>query len=289
MMFFDLHAERKFQTIASEMLAKLQLERIFMPELRRVFGVIVADFQVSALTGNTLNKPKQEAAFGTLLDHHYKRVQKRFKGAVLDQKARMLGIEIKQGSEDESKIDDILALALLTWREQISTRRAKEIVGANEAMMRRAIDDARANIAARGDVPTNATVAREAAALLRIRFQGRVTRIALTETQESAEASKQLEAETRSGLTPFALIASGGAPLLPKPEHLEKIQKTWQTMGDDRVRPAHVNVNGTTLSVNGIFFVGDSRMRFPADAYLGASVGQTINCRCSAVYTFTGN
>ncbi|MEU5181133.1 phage portal protein [Streptomyces longwoodensis] len=60
------------------------------------------------------------------------------------------------------------------------------------------------------------------------------------------------------------------------------IVRTWITRRDDRVRPAHEAVDGTTLPVTERFDVGGFPMRFPGDQL--APLHLTVNCRCRLRY-----
>ncbi|WP_086682568.1 phage portal protein [Streptomyces pseudogriseolus] len=60
------------------------------------------------------------------------------------------------------------------------------------------------------------------------------------------------------------------------------IIRTWVTRRDDRVRPAHEAVDGTTLPVAKPYQVDGYPMRFPGDQL--APIHLTINCRCRLRY-----
>lgn len=64
-----------------------------------------------------------------------------------------------------------------------------------------------------------------------------------------------------------------------------KKYKTWKTKLDNRVRDSHVLMEGETKKINEVFLVGDSLMRFPRDASLGASPDEIVNCRCTMKYS----
>lgn len=61
-----------------------------------------------------------------------------------------------------------------------------------------------------------------------------------------------------------------------------KTRKRWIAIVDDKTRDTHLEVNGKTLAINDLFFVGDSLMRYPHD--LRASANEVVNCRCSIEY-----
>lgn len=64
------------------------------------------------------------------------------------------------------------------------------------------------------------------------------------------------------------------------------IVRTWVTRGDDRVRDAHADVDGTTLPVNTPYEVDGYPMRYPADQL--APLYLTANCRCRLRYRTEG-
>lgn len=64
-------------------------------------------------------------------------------------------------------------------------------------------------------------------------------------------------------------------------------QKSWQTMGDAKVRTSpfnHASANGQSVNLAEYFIVSGELMGFPGDMSMGASVGNIINCRCVCVY-----
>lgn len=59
--------------------------------------------------------------------------------------------------------------------------------------------------------------------------------------------------------------------------------KEWITRGDDLVRPAHRDADGQVRASGEPFEVGGEELRFPRDESLGATIGNTANCRCASV------
>lgn len=64
----------------------------------------------------------------------------------------------------------------------------------------------------------------------------------------------------------------------------DSIVKVWDATLDSRTRPDHTAAHGQQVDgVKGVFVLADgSRLLYPGDTSLGASAGQTINCRCYA-------
>ena len=61
-----------------------------------------------------------------------------------------------------------------------------------------------------------------------------------------------------------------------------KIEKTWMTSGDERVRSPHVRANKQTVPLKDKFIVGGERLDHPGDH--SASPQNRINCRCTVLY-----
>ncbi len=60
--------------------------------------------------------------------------------------------------------------------------------------------------------------------------------------------------------------------------------KTWQTMGDDRVRPTHDDADGQEVNASDPFVVGGEELQYPCDS--AGSLAETSGCRCSMEWTF---
>lgn len=60
------------------------------------------------------------------------------------------------------------------------------------------------------------------------------------------------------------------------------LQKTWTSMSDDRVRPDHIDADGTTVAADETFSVGGEDLMYPGDP--GGSEAEVANCRCWIVY-----
>lgn len=60
--------------------------------------------------------------------------------------------------------------------------------------------------------------------------------------------------------------------------------KEWSSMRDNAVRHAHELAEGQIQLVSRPFVLGDDRLMFPGDGSLGASLGNIVNCRCSALF-----
>jgi hypothetical protein len=62
-------------------------------------------------------------------------------------------------------------------------------------------------------------------------------------------------------------------------------RKTWVSERDNRVRPTHQIVDGTTIPIDDLFEVGKARLLYPHDWLNGsANPEELINCRCVVRY-----
>lgn len=60
------------------------------------------------------------------------------------------------------------------------------------------------------------------------------------------------------------------------------VVRTWITRRDDRVRPAHKALHGTTLPAGTPYEIDGSQLRYPGDPF--APIALTVNCRCRLHY-----
>lgn len=64
-------------------------------------------------------------------------------------------------------------------------------------------------------------------------------------------------------------------------------QKTWNTMGDDRVRVTHDDVDGMTVDASDSFTVGGEDLDYPGAP--GGSMAETSGCRCWLTWALVNN
>lgn len=63
-----------------------------------------------------------------------------------------------------------------------------------------------------------------------------------------------------------------------------QVTKKWATVGDHKVRQAHVELNGQVRGLNERFTCSQGTIMYPGDP--AADAGLTVNCRCAAIYRF---
>lgn len=62
-------------------------------------------------------------------------------------------------------------------------------------------------------------------------------------------------------------------------------KKQWNAILDNRTRPAHAEADGQVVAVDEDFIVDGEPLMYPGDDSR-ASIGNTINCRCTAMYYY---
>ena len=309
------------EILTREVAEKLRLEAILKPGIRKIFARVVDDFRISvARTGQPPEIARYRIAFETLLDEHYRRVQKSFSGAILlhnkvETFAQLRNKAAKPTEEDQHDKELIAAIFLL-WREKHAPEQADFIAQTTAKDMADAIDQARQALTEEGKPIDKRSLAAVAAVILRRILRVRVDVIAVTETQTAAETTKAVEASVvtktpipgipvppgafppviqppRPPFTP-TIPAQPDIPLEPlgpqgpiaPPPAPGTLKKSWITLRDKRVRATHHAAHGQTRLINEAFAVGSSSMMYPGDTSLGAPVREIIHCRCSAQYLF---
>ena len=250
--------ESKQQTRAQKDLEeKLALEEPFSRELAALFALIVKEFSTYvAKNGISPGSEKYMTEFMQVLRKHYARVQKRFKGTV----AEMNEINLDQDLSEDIDYN------LLTWSDATAPVQATYITATNSSNMQESINMAERIISENGDIITNRTLAATAPIFLRRLFKGRISGISVYETQNTAEATKNIEANAISR------------------DFIRKQKKQWRTVGDIFVRETHNRANGQRVDIDKPFIVGEARLKYPGDTSLGAPIKEVAHCRCSSVY-----
>lgn len=270
------------ETAAQEFAKKIRLENTFKRELRPVFQNILRDFQTNIRAfGRAPDADQYKPSFNALMQGQFSRVQRSFRDDVVNNNGGK-AFFMMLTKQNEEQVQALIDLSLLEWRNEHSEEQADLITGTNERQMQEAIELARQDLQDREESITPVALAAAAGVILRRRFAIRTNTIAQTATQEAAESTKLITAQANSGNRPFNM--DGGFEV-PSEEDMA-VTKEWDTVGDDRVRPTHVAVNGTTIPDDAIFNVGASSMYFPGDTSLYAQAKEIVNCRCSSLYQF---
>jgi len=258
-------------TAAQDLNTKLRLESVFRASLEQYQRRQVREFtRRFGMTGNPPNFADDNPALEVLLFDHYVTV-----GDVFSDQIRGNLPEDVAITDNE---EEIIAAALLAWYLTRAPRAAAEINTTTQE------DAGRAMLAANEERADNPELsALEAAAIggavLNRSLTGRLTAIVMTETQVPAETAKATEADVLSGLPP---------PTRGQAARQADVVKEWVSIGDSKVRPAHLDADGQKQPLNDPFIVGGQLLRWPGDEGLGATADNIINCRCGAEYDENG-
>lgn len=108
-----------------------------------------------------------------------------------------------------------------------------------------------------------------------------------TESKDISRSRSRLIArtETVTATNQAAFFSAAKTGLLMK--------KVWLSAGDNRVRPHHVQVNGSRVDMQDYFTVGDSKMLLPGarvqENGLPTPAKDVCNCRCVVLYEAVRN
>lgn len=236
------------KSISEQLRDKIRLERIFRPEVERIFNSIARDFRVSvAVTEMPPLIADYKPLWEVALKNHYRRVQTAFTGAV------------------KQPADDLLLKVFLDWRNRHAPPQAQRIIETTRVNMNEALQLAREGTVVTGEVLAAREMAAQSFAILKKKFKSRTQTLINTETQAAAETAKFQEAEVNSGVTPGSRQDSDTT-------------KQWTTVGDRHVRDIHREANGQIRKLNEPYLVAGEYLMHPGDATLGASLGNLANC-----------
>jgi hypothetical protein len=257
------------QQAVRDLAIKLKFERQLAIKMRTMFRQISRtvkhEYLVEGRVPLQLNQFFEVDLEG-ILRKHYRKVAKRFNNRLKEQVIKSIlpqFLEIKSSAVLEKAINDYIILRSRLQTEIISNTTQKEILKAyTEA-------------AFEGQTLTREEYAEEASFAFERRAMGRADTIGLTETQNIAEKTKDLEAQYF--FAENELVAGGVAIT----EENAELLKTWSAILDKVTRPTHVEADDQTVPKDDPFIVGGAQLMFPGDTSLGAPLDEIINCRCN--------
>lgn len=287
--------EEQVVAATSQLATKVKLEVRMQRELRELFVTIATDLAaLYALTGTVLNAHVYGGDIRGIVLRQYRRTAKVFSGSIVrflkkvsknkNEKVTqaLKAIAISRGVTLASLIKDIdndsklrinnfiverteadVASITRTTQKQIDSSISKSTVSLTKKLRRE---------------PTQQEIAGTAAKNFRRASFNRVGTIAATTTQGGAEGTKEIERDAffdvRNSFEAREIGLEPSEPIV-----------IWVTQGDSLVRTEAFNHLAADFQkkVNGTFTVSGEKLKFPGDRSLGASAGNVINCRCSAV------
>ncbi len=262
-------AEERRVMAARDLAKKLRSEGKLKIELVKFFKNLGNAVRNGFAESKTIiNADTFQPELQVILKNHYKRVMNQFRGDVVNNmKHSIARVEIKQDEEE------LLAVSTLAFIETQSRNKAQLITATNNEEIKRAFRKASEDLSEiegfEAQVPAT-VLAAEAIRRFSVNSASRSDMIAVTETQNPAEAQKQNEMQ--------ALLFTGAISSF-------LTIKTWTSLLDDVVRDDHFEADGQTRNITEAFEVGGELLMRPGDTSLGASAGNVIRCRCSSSLT----
>jgi len=285
--------------LASEELAqKMKLELEFIPTLNKYFRKIARDSKKYYIENQTI-MPLSDARneMTQILMDHYLNTASKFtqslRGRDPSIKNHRFLKEAKMGIEKKQSVnpDDLINELFFSESVNRTVYESGLITDTTDKDLTAAYFEAESSSEGIGSAEWTAAIAATAAASFLEKSLSRVDTIAATETQYAAEDAKSKEAN----IVEFLLNFEGDIPVDPAvpfdPTELIDLSpisgdaiKYWITMADNLVRDAHVEAEGQVQFADEAFTVMNEELMYPRDTSLGASAGNVINCRCSAIY-----
>lgn len=264
---------------------KLILERRFMPELTTYFNRLVSQFKTFYIaTGQQIRQESFKDDTRALLKKQYVRVSGAFSNEMRLSEDVSKSLSLKQEeNQDENETSDLIDAALLIFINQKLSERSSYIDQTNLQDMNDSLVKANKEIAEEGLDPTPLVVGTLAATILKRKFEGRKKSIAMTETQYMSESTKAIEASVVASDGNVDLNNIVGSISLVTATGTKK----WASILDGNTRTGqfdHVVSDGQKVKISEPFIVSGEKLNYPGDSSLGASTGNLINCRCSALY-----
>ncbi len=170
----------------------------------------------------------------------------------------LLGIELAEDQISKSikrvVSDSLVDQLIAEWVEVRSFQQAKTISATSRAVAQTALDQSIA--AGLGEAETARAIRASVDGLSR----SRSLTIARTETHSAMMNASVAGADS-----------------------LGAENKIWVPIEDDRTRITHMEADGQSVPLKGLFLIGNAQLAFPGDPSAGAPE-ETINCRCALQY-----
>lgn len=242
---------------------KVRMERRLSRKMVGQFNAIAKETKKNYITNkNILWVAAFMPAFLFMIEDHYLKV------------ARIFAKRVNTGDillTDEEF--DLLRRTIQIAAKNNANVSAKEILDTAQKEINDSFGEAQLEALNKQKVLSTRKLASIASAKFKQKSMARAkTTIPITQTQQAAEKTKfnVVNAHHTSVKKPVKAIGI----------------KTWHTVGDEKVRIAHRAANFQTQLLSLPFDVGGEELMQPGDSSLGATAGNTINCRCSAQYSF---
>ncbi len=124
------------------------------------------------------------------------------------------------------------------------------------------------------EILTREKLAKKARLKFDQKARGRLVTISTTETQNPAEHAKQAEID---------FLGSHNSQIRNVNVREAKKTKQWVAILDKATREAHALADGQIVDIDEPYTVDGQKLMYPGDMDLGATIDNTINCRCASV------
>lgn len=206
-----------------------------------------------------------------------------------------------QNKQDEGDNSELLVFLLLLRKRatpdifiridreirRIAPVHSAQIIKTTQNVVVSELQKAEATLSGGATAPTNQEVVDEALPNIKERNRNRAGTIPETEVGTATGIGSESEDDVFN----TAVETQKKNPDLDNvlnPESIEELKtleliKTWMSILDTVTREAHLAAHGQEVDVNDPFVVGGEKLMQPLDTSLGASLGNTINCRCNSI------
>lgn len=261
---------------------KLVLEEQFTKDLEKYFEKLERRFFNRLKTvGDILPREMYKEDTIKLLENHYIRVSKVFKDEFRSEVNKSFFGFNKKNVQIPASVESIIDDAIIIYTQIAANERGKLIDDTTEKNMEKSVSNATNELVTDNEPVNYQSISTLALIGLNGYNINRIETIALTETQLAAERTKAIEAtaislgENSDISNVIEAVGSGSI----------SINKQWASVLDQKTRRSHVSADGQEKSIGEPFIVGGEMLKHPGDTSLGASAVNTINCRCSSLYT----
>lgn len=267
-MAYNTNQQQRDKAAARNYALKLAFEAPLRRQMKGKFDDISQDFvQHYSKFGVIPDTTDHGQDIQTTLQRHYNNVSNIFSKQITND----LG---KPDNHDEVRQD-------IDFNRQLhqtikATQSAQLINQTNQNNMHDAVKKTILAAAAAGIFLTNRQVANRAKFEIDKSFAGRLSAIAISETQNPAEHAKQSE---------INFLSENNAIIGKVNIATAKKDKDWSAILDGDTRPAHAAADGQRQPFNQPYIVMNERLMYPGDTSLGASASNVIGCRCSSIIT----
>lgn len=265
---------------------KIELEKTMRRDLKSYF----------AKQRRRVKRGDQPETMQPILQKHYERIARRL---------------IRRNIKQVDRIDD----GVRGFLENRASERSNVIDNTSQKDYEEALDEARVQLAEEGNAnPTQRELLIAASVIFARKSRGRLSGIANTETQATAEGmrreitiqahneledaiidrdkKKAVDVYEKSGdYTSYKIKEKiDTADFATLTAILLAARKEWETMGDGKVRRPpessfnHVAANGQRVGIMEPYIVSGQLLMYPGDTSMGASIGNVANCRCVSIY-----